>query len=410
MSRPGTALIGVFALLVLFVGCGEAERRRRPPVDEPDAGPVCDAPGPTVVDVEKFGANLYAALCSSMVRCDLFGSFQSVDECVAYYDRYSDGTQTKYLRRIKEALAHQLTTLDEAAMTRCLAELSTGACPVSLETPSCKAMLRGARDAGATCFTNEECAIAGSTCVGLDAEQACQAGVCSSGAALGQACSEAVPCAPDDHCVSRAGGAVCETGDAGARCGDSGDCDRALWCERGACVADRAIGATCRTDAECPGGSLCVGEMSSQGNTGVCSRVSVAGDVCDDYCFGALYCAVEQPGQNGACRGLPKQGESCFDSLGRCAGIGLTCNNDALCEPLPDLGQDCTAFCKAGLFCSAELGASEGTCLVLGASGAACARDGNCASYHCGADGKCQDWQACRGEAPALPDPCAAGR
>jgi hypothetical protein len=342
------------------------------------------------------------------VRCDLFTTFRTKEECIASHDRYYDGTQTKYLRAVGDALEHQTSALDRGAADRCFAELTTGACPVALDSPSCQAMFSGTRAPGATCFSDEECAADGSICAGLLTEQACGSGICTASAALGQVCGEQVPCAAGTHCVAKPGGAVCEPGDPGARCVENGDCDRALWCQQGSCVADRLAGQPCRFDAECAGGTLCVGELSSGTSAGVCSRVTAVGDVCDDYCFGPLFCSIEQLGDNGRCAALPQLGEPCFASLGRCGGVDLTCSSQDVCVPLPAEGEGCSAntFCKAGFFCSTELsGAQTGTCVALAASGGACARDGNCQSYECSGDGKCREWTACRGAAPA--DPCA---
>lgn len=392
-----------------FGACGSYT----PPRDDPDAGvdatpdsSTCDARKD--VDVVAFGRSFYEALCTSMVRCDLFTTFRTVEECVASHDRFYDGTQTKYLRAVAGALEQQIIALDQGAADRCFAELITGACPVSLDSPACQAMFRGTRAAGATCFGDEECAAEGGRCEGLVGEQACGSGTCTASAALGQACGAQTPCVPGAHCVDKTGGAVCETGDAGARCTENGDCDRALWCQQGSCVVDRQAGQPCRFDAECGGGTLCVGELSAGNGIGACSRVTTAGDVCDDYCFGALFCDIPQLGGNGSCAALPKQGEPCFTSLGRCGGVDLHCSSQDVCTPLPTEGQACSAntFCKAGFFCSTELsGAPTGTCVALAASGGACSRDGNCQSYECGGDGKCREWQACRGAAPA--DPCA---
>lgn len=403
---------GVLVVLAgALAGCGEYHPPRADPdagVDGPPDAAHCDA-RPDELDLPAFGRDLYSALCSSTVRCDLFSTFRDKAECVAFFDRYYDGVQTKFLRGLDDALRHGLLSVDRQVMARCFAALESGACPVSLDSAACHGLFTGARPPGATCFSDQECAAPGSFCAGLDAERACKSGVCSQAAALGQGCSAEVRCAPGAHCVARpSGGAVCESGDLGARCGDSGDCDRELRCEQGACVADRAIGQPCRLDGECGSGSLCVGELSSGTGSGVCSKVTAVGDTCDDYCFGSLYCEVPQLGQNGSCAALPKQGEPCFTSLGRCGGVELTCSNQDRCVPLPGEGEACEAgtFCKAGFFCSTELSANRtGSCVALGAVGAACSRDGNCQSYDCGDDGKCRQWTTCHGAAPSEPCP-----
>ncbi len=411
-SRMGVARLGMVIATAFSPGCGSYS----PPREDPDAGidavidagpdaPACE--GDSVVDVVAFGRQFYGAVCSSLVRCDLFTTFRTVEECRAHYDRYYDGVETKYLRSLTEAAEHRILSLDAAAASRCFAELTTGACPVALDSPSCGSMFTGSRPPGAACFTDEECAAAGGRCVGLDAEATCRAGTCSASAALGQPCSEATPCVPGAHCVAAAGGgAVCETGDPSARCGENRDCDRELWCKQGSCAADLGLGERCRFDAECTGGSLCVGELAG---AGVCSKVTAEGDVCDDYCFGAMYCDVPQLGQRGTCHPLPKLGESCLAAMGRCGGFELQCSNQDLCAPAPAQGEACVrgSFCQAGFFCSTELSADApaGTCLPLAAVGQRCARDGNCASYHCGGDGTCRDPEACLGAPPAEPCP-----
>ncbi len=401
------------AMAAGLVGCGEYHPPRADPdagIDGPPDAVACDAPS-VEIDLPVFGRDFYRAICSATVRCDLFSTFRDQAECVAFYDRYYDGVQTKFLRGLEDSFGHGSLTIDQAVMDRCFTALESGACPVSLDSPACHGLFKGRQAPGETCFSNQECALPGSLCTGLDAERACKGGVCGQAAALGQGCSAEVPCAPGAYCVARAnGGPVCESGALGARCGDSGDCDRELRCEAGACVADREIGQPCRFDGECASGSLCVGELSSGTGFGVCSKVTAIDDVCDDYCFGSLYCSVPQIGQNGRCSALPKQGENCFASLGRCGGVDLTCSTQDQCVPLPGEGQACeiNTFCKAGFFCSTELsGARTGTCVALAAEGAACSRDGTCQSYDCGDDGKCRKWSPCRGAAPSQPCPPA---
>jgi hypothetical protein len=410
VSRPAVVVLAMLVAVAIassMPACGDNSAQPEQPDGQmdgmPDGEPPCDAPAPWTYETLR-GA-LHAADCAAMLRCDPLVQFQSVEECVANFDRKSDGARTKYLRGLKEALDHRTAALDQVGVTRCLAELNSGTCPASLASPACKAMLVGMRAAGAACFSNEECA--SGSCAGLDAEQACGAGTCSGQAAIGQACSAQTACVAGAHCVGNGAGSVCESGDAGARCALHADCDDELWCNGGTCTADLAAGASCRDDAACGGGTVCVGDLFGAG-VGVCGKVTAVGDVCDDYCFGAVYCR-RRPAANGSCQALPKEGEACNLAFGRCAGVDLYCDESDKCMRLPDLGEPCTAFCKVGLFCTTEVtGEIEGTCSALAATGAPCARDGNCASYHCDDNNKCAEWSACRGVAPDPPPPPAA--
>jgi Dickkopf N-terminal cysteine-rich region len=391
-------LLTSFAVLA---GCGEYSR----PPASPDAGQEPDACSAVEKpDVASLGTRLYDAICAALSRCDPFTIFSSKEECVASFDQYFDGTQTKYLRRLGEALDHGTVTIDKIAMQRCFDELSLEACPVSLDREACRSLFVGTVAAGASCYGQEECAAPGASCRGFDPDATCRAGTCGSSAAVGEACSEQTPCVPGAHCVGVGAAARCETGEQGARCGDHADCDDHRWCKQGACVAALPGGAACTLDAQCGGDSLCVGELSSPSGMGMCTQVTQVGAACDDYCFRGLYCKISQVGANGSCAPLPALGEPCLASLGRCAGVALYCSDRDLCAATSGLGESCAiAPCLPGMFCSSEVDSGNpAECLALRPLGARCVRDGNCASYHCD-NGMCAAPASCRGPAPDSP-------
>src|SRR5678816_4658005 len=107
----------------------------------------------------------------------------------------------------------------------------------------------------------------------------------------------------------------CFAGDIGSPCGDDADCDPNAWCNAGRCTADLAPGADCTNPLQCGGVTSCIGLSISSSAPGRCLRVSRAGDRCDYFCYGNLYCDA-----SGTCRAMRELGQSCSSSA-PCGGI-----------------------------------------------------------------------------------------
>jgi hypothetical protein len=358
------------------------------------------------IDLDSFGADYFGALCTALLQCDLFTNFLSIDECVQYYDIYFDGIKTKYLRELGAGLANGTIQMDMAVVSKCLEDLKSGICPSALASPACSMMLTGFQAEGSECYINEECAAPGAACEKANCEHACCAGTCQGLASLGERCSAQRPCVLGAYCVRNATGeSVCQSGAQDSPCNDDFECRQDMWCNRGTCASDLQIGEPCTLHAQCSFNSLCVGTMIPGNNSGRCARVSQPDDICDSYCFGAMYCDAPDFSALGRCRQLPVEGENCYASLGRCSGIFLSCDPSWVCKQLPGLGEACvTGVCAPGLVCTSELtGEPEGICTSLVSVGERCTRDGNCASYVCaGSEGSktCREWMSCRGAAP----------
>ncbi len=215
---------------------------------------------------------------------------------------------------------------------------------------------------------------------------------------------------------ARAVPAVCKTVligtiNAGATCLDDREC------ATGRCDAPR-----CAPDACCPGGcssyaapakldELCDLEVGCVdgafcGADKLCHALGAIGGACDAdlHCAPGLACIGATDLQAGACRPLPKIGESCpyqrcAEIGARCAGqscvkVGITgdacttdtdCSEFHLCDPAsrrctdtPTLGETCTGRCAGEAWCEAA-----GMCRAPQPNAAPCTADDQCATQYC---------------------------
>ena len=306
---------------------------------------------------------------------------------------------------------------------------------------------------GAACVPGRDLCVVDSACE----EDGAGNFVCVAGAAAGEACD------PDNgpFCAS---GLICGAGltciapaAEGGTCTDSSECASGLVCGGGACVAPAAlggacgegvnecgaclrcqdpsevaagaqttcvpweVGATCRTDADCPVNAFC--NPGTGSNT--CVLKPRIGESCtvaqlEDGSFPAeadrgnclyndAFCKRTDPGSpNGTCALAPKLGEACSnaaaidktlcaegfcsDATGTCVelvgegaactaseqcAMGLYCATNA-CVPFPAAGEPCTpdSECDAMSYCDES--ADAPICTALLAAGEVCTDDAQC--------------------------------
>ncbi len=152
-------------------------------------------------------------------------------------------------------------------------------------------------------------------------------------------------------------------------CGACGNvCPSSSTCSGGACIT---IGpcqgcATCRTDADCTGGTVCVnGSCSSAIDGGVNACVAACGVGCappGSYCFsdGQFYCSpcvaachgasqvacadggISTVGDGGTCPGFCPSGQVCCDPTTGCTDLSTDPNNCGTCGNACPSGSQCT--------------------------------------------------------------------
>jgi hypothetical protein len=146
------------------------------------------------------------------------------------------------------------------------------------------------------------------------------------------------------------------------------DCAQGLWCIVGTCADP------CGSNQVGLGlGEMCRDEEGQ--SLGACDSQQ------------GLWCDF----QSRTCMALPGVGEPCFG--GEVCGPGAVCDwsgNEAVCVPVPKLGEACTYVCDAGLYCNGIDG-GEGTCAALPGEGQTCAGGSLCAADHvCNTDNLCE--------------------
>jgi hypothetical protein len=209
------------------------------------------------------------------------------------------------------------------------------------------------------------------------------------------ACEPTLQCSP--------GTMKCVTGAIGSSC-TMLDCEARGWCDTTdhICEADVRQGAPCTSITQCGGETSCVG-LRRMVEPATCRRITQAGDACDWYCLGNLYCDLSNPGGLGVCTPLPTLGQSGCSLLVPCLGRLNRCDSKGQCVGRDQVGQSCTnGTCMPGLFCTDQLGAASPVCsapMIDGASG--CNRDSQCQSYIC--DGNQATPGPCRPLEPRCP-------
>lgn len=233
--------------------------------------------------------------------------------------------------------------------------------------------------------------------------------------AIGDACDRDLECEGNTFCALAAAcpGTCTARHGQGEDCEKEAECDAALACVGGRCLAPAAAQAACGPDSPCNATALCVGANVAQGIDGTCIALADAfaaneGDSCSfttaSYCAPGLSCVVaaightggavsncEKPaGRDGACNfGFPTP---CPESQ-YCDAEPASGGTEGTCRDLPGEGETCVAISGAPP-CGAGLGCVERVCTPIGRIGAACASDAECRSQHC-AGGECSAGLGC---------------
>ena len=354
------------------------------PIDAPPGtlAAMCGTTPSTALEWEQCRTKRY---CETMVHCTELNSYASPQDCITNYDSLSNGIPNFEIAERVRAVADGRAAIDVAQFEQCLLELSPQRCNTAAAAPSCKLRYTGTIANGQPCYADAECAAPGATCTPQDCGASCCTGTCTPKKQLGETCDDFGACEPGLVCSTST--LTCVTGDVGAVCTRTG-CDPANYCngvgsQPGLCVADVVAGGACSSLLQCGGETVCVG-LQRPVMPPTCRRVTQAGDACDWFCLGNLYCDLPAATDAlGTCRPLPTATQSC-SALRPCVGSGVYCKNGS-CQPRASASQACAdGVCRPGLFCTGELGATSPVCRALFADGeSGCTADSQCQSHSC---------------------------
>jgi predicted small lipoprotein YifL len=196
---------------------------------------------------------------------------------------------------------------------------------------------------------------------------------CVAKKARGEACTDRegaaeTQCANADHCRSPHGVPCNHTPD------DAADCT---------CAPRAGVGAACQSRDQCQRDLYCV--------KGACAAEIPEGEPCPGRgCAVGLICDPTDPalGSAGSCwrrpeRRQPLEGEDCLPSLPPCLGENVYCSGETYkCTRLPTVGQRCFDYCDATSYCPNAAG-SPMKCLRKKAGGAICSESVECQSGSC---------------------------
>ncbi len=137
-------------------------------------------------------------------------------------------------------------------------------------TQACRDVITGPKVAGDRCDNTPECGR------GLT----CRNGECASYVSTGSPCIADYECAEGNICVGlRTGGAGrCDTGEEGAACSQTSECNTGLRCDgggptlTGSCAARLNLGGACGHDSDCAAGLRC--------SEGLCVEAQAEGSIC----------------------------------------------------------------------------------------------------------------------------------
>ena len=331
--------------------------------DDPDSGvadaglsslaEICDGIEPTTL--EEYENCRFRAFCGFLARCEAFGFYASVDDCLNNHDEVTFGSISYIRTRLEAASDDGRVSLDRPAFERCIRRLLDESTCYSGQIPDCIGRWVGQATDGEACEIDAECAPTGSRCIRTCEDQCC-AGTCRASAGVGEACGAQRRCAAGLHCADTGESFECISGDRGTRCYKAFDCDVDSWCEDGTCVADLPTGSRCSTLSACNGLDQCIGVFALPEPR--CESTSMVGDRCDFGCMGPLWCD-QTAGPIGTCRALPIEGEDCSLSQ-RCFGSNLYCNAQRRCAPRVAEGASCmNDSCARGTVCTSTTGQQD---------------------------------------------------
>jgi len=333
--------------------------------------------------------------CEWEVGCVPLDHFRDVQDCVASADAVGGGQLAAERRDRKRAVDDGRTSINVEAFTQCLIRTSATRCNTALFDPACLTRFSGTIADNEDCLADVDCASPDAVC-SSSCHDACCVGTCQRKFREGEDCQLFESCEPGLRCT----GIKCVSGDIGTSCakGSVNQCDFGTFCDSKTlrCTPTLAPGAACTSLLQCGGDTMCVGLSITVSDPGHCVRISKAGDPCDDFCDGNLYCDKT----SGICRDLPELGQSC-SLFTPCAGANTICDK-GLCVLRSDVGVSCAGqTCLPGLFCTSELGDPAPSCAARRAVGEPCAAPTHCESYLCSGSanqlGVCLAWSdTCR--------------
>jgi hypothetical protein len=350
-----------------------------------------DPPQPDGVPIDRVEAEQAALLCKLIFRCDAAAVdrlvYRDEAECKAWIER--EGTFD--VADLKKAVTAGALRYDGKAAAECLSALdSCSALGLSEhEQPeACQRSFVGTVAIGGACHASEECT-GEAYCQESGAGPSHCPGACAPTLALGAECRSTAQCPR----TGLTGHRECVFEGNIGTCRDVSDGPAAL--ENGACGFDL----TTNVETECGPGLWC----SFGGPAGTCRKEIAPGASCDpqsDRCQGAHACAVGAGGYTCQPMLLAREsGDGCDEVVTFCSPLdGLACLNRVCMASRPPggpLGAECdrsdySAPCDPGLYCQGQQGAR--TCQPKVAEGAVCDQLDACL------DGAC-DLAICRARA-----------
>ena len=334
--------------------------------------------------------------CELWVGCAAMNEFLTVEECLELRDGLLGGKLAAERRERERAVSQQRARIDAPAFAQCLIETAPDRCHTGAHPPSCYRRFQGTVPDDGACHADVECQSPGAVCERSCPESCCP-GVCRRLAREGEPCNKFVgSCEYGLSCSTRT--RTCWKGVVGSACAHFSECNAGAWCDVGAGICKAAVGRgqPCSDHFACDGVDSCVGDGSviTPGD-GHCQPVNVAGDACEDFCYGPLFCKKPDSNSSGVCTPLPVHGEPCGLMVG-CHGAMEVCLQGTCRTRLPE-GADCTEeICQPGLFCSGSAGSPDRKCTHPQPAGADCLDRHQCQSYQCSATatapGKCLPW------------------
>jgi len=351
--------------------------------DAPDSGDLVGMCGAVPTTTDEWERCRVKRLCENDVHCSEENLYTSVQECIDLRNAVSGGEIAFDTFERARAVAAGRASINVAAFTQCLNDLSPQRCFTAGSSPSCATRYTGTVADEQPCFNDAECISPGASCAPRDCGASCCMGTCTPRARLGQACHDFDACEPGLVCSVAS--EKCVNGDVGRTCADRLDCNPANWCDNGTCKPSLAEGAACDSLLQCGGETSCVGKFRHPpGEPPHCGHLTSAGDACDWFCLGNLHCDLSNPQGLGVCRSLPVLNEACSPFL-PCIGQNVRCDDQGMCVPRAGLDEPCTdGTCLPGLFCTDQLGVAPPVCRAPFADNeSGCRQNAQCQSQIC---------------------------
>jgi hypothetical protein len=342
-----TQTMSFSALLATLVACSSSSPTPFPVTTNKDAGEetkkdsgaVSDGTGPGILTVSTFCTSLLVAEAEAASRC--IGGPSALWSLEL--GNNASGTSA-ICTELASAVTAGRVSYDSSQAAACISALGTVDCATfaagTLPT-ECTATLAGTVAAGGACHSNADCT-SPNVCTGLGGTTGSCTGTCTAMLAAGASCT--------------VGGTPCTTGNT---CGGSP--------------------ATCTTSPTPRNlGETCIYDTGMMAAAPPC-RVGLA---CDLSTF--------------ACVTPVALGATCEPGHGTCVTFSYCDPTSKTCKQDPEVGGKCGTLtgedpivCIGPSYCKLATGSTAGTCVALGAGGAACTSGDECASGACSAAGSC---------------------